>query len=154
MRRVSLAALLLLPGLAIAQTPGLRFHSPAIVAMGGGNKLDEAYGCRGKDVAPPIVFDAIPQGTMSLELTMIDNGGVGPYAEEGKGFVHWHVLGLPGAISAYPRDGALPAGVSEKVNGFGKSGYGGPCPPHPPHRYMLSVVAAPSGASYRIDFTY
>jgi phosphatidylethanolamine-binding protein (PEBP) family uncharacterized protein len=40
------------------------------------------------------------------------------------------------------------------VNGFGKTGYGGPCPPHPPHRYTLSVVAAPSGARYQIEFTY
>jgi hypothetical protein len=142
----------LISGSAIAQTSALRFHSSAIVAAGGGNRLEEAYGCRGK--APPIMFDAIPQGTTSLELTMIDNGGVGPYAEEGKGFVHWHVLGLPGAISAYPRDGALPAGITQTVNGFGAAGYGGPCPPHPPHRYALSVTAAPSGAHYQIDFTY
>jgi Raf kinase inhibitor-like YbhB/YbcL family protein len=154
MRRILTFAILLLPGLAIAQAPGLRFHSPAVVAAGGSNKLEEPYGCRGKDVVPPIVFDAIPQGTTSLELTMIDNGGVGPYAAEGKGFVHWHVLGLPGAISAYPRDGALPAGARATMNGFGNAGYGGPCPPHPPHRYTLSVTATPSGASYSIDFTY
>lgn len=154
MRRILSLAVLLLPGVAIGQVPALRFHSPAIVAAGGGNKLEEAYGCRGKDIAPPIVFDAIPQGTTSLELTMVDNGGVGPYAEEGKGFVHWHVLGLPGAISAYPQGGALPAGIRESVNGFGKAGYGGPCPPHPPHRYTLSATAAPSGARYQIDFTY
>ena len=154
MRRILLTALLVFPSFAIAQAPTLRFHSPAIVAADGGNKLEEAYGCRGRDVAPPIIFDAIPQGTSSLELTMIDNGGVGPYAAEGKGFVHWHVLGLPAAISAYPRDGALPTGGRATVNGFGKAGYGGPCPPHPPHRYSLSVVAAPSGAHYQIDFTY
>jgi len=154
MRWILPLAMLLLPGLAIAQVPTLRFHSPAIVAAGGSNKLGEAYGCRGAGATPPIVFDVIPQGTTSLELTMIDNGGVGPYAGEGKGFVHWHVLGLPGTISAYPRDGALPTGVRETVNDFGKTGYGGPCPPHPPHRYTLSVTAAPSGARYQIDFTY
>ena len=154
MRRIVLLAILLLPGVATAQAPPLRFHSPAIVAVSGSNKLEEAYGCRGKDIAPPIVFDAIPQGTTSLELTMIDNGGVGPYAAEGKGFVHWHIIGLPGAISAYPRDGALPAGARATANGFGTNGYGGPCPPHPPHRYALSVTAMPSGASNRVDFTY
>lgn len=154
MRRILPVAVLLLPAVAGGQAPALRFHSPAIVAGGGSNKLAEGYGCRGKDIAPPIVFDAIPQGTTSLELIMIDNGGVGPYAEEGKGFVHWHALGLPGTISAYPRDGALPAGVRETVNGFGKTGYGGPCPPHPPHRYTLAVTAAPSGARYQIDFRY
>jgi Raf kinase inhibitor-like YbhB/YbcL family protein len=154
MQRTLVLAGLLLAGIAVGQTPALRFHSPAIVAAGGGNKLDEAYGCRGADKVPPIVFDAIPPGTTSLELTMVDDGGVGPYAAEGKGFVHWHVVGLPGAISAYPRDGALPAGARATANGFGTTGYGGPCPPHPPHRYALSVVAAPSGTSYRIDFTY
>jgi Raf kinase inhibitor-like YbhB/YbcL family protein len=154
MQRAVLLALLLFPCGAIAQAPDLRFHSPAIVAASGGNKLEEAYGCRGKDIAPPIVFDAIPQGTTSLDLTMIDNGGVGAFAAEGKGFLHWRVLGLPGAVSAYPGNGALPAGVTETVNGFGKTGYGGPCPPHPPHRYTLSVVAAPSGARYQIEFTY
>jgi hypothetical protein len=154
MRSILLLPVLLLPGIASAQTPALRFHSPAIVAASGGNKLEEAYGCRGKDVVPPILFDAIPQGTTSLELTMIDNGGIGPYAAEGKGFVHWHVLGLPGAISVYPTDGALPAGARATMNGFGQTGYGGPCPPHPPHRYTLSFTAAPSGAHYQIDFTY
>ncbi len=154
MRRVLALAALLLPAVASAQAPTLRFHSPAIVAAGGSNRLEEAYGCRGKDVAPPVVFDAIPQGTTSLELMMIDQGGVGSYAEEGKGFVHWHVRGMPGAIAAYPRDGALPAGVKQTINGFGKTGYGGPCPPHPPHRYTLTVTAAPSGARYAIDFMY
>ena len=154
MWRILPFALLLLPGVAAAQAPTLLFHSPAIAAVGNGNELDEAYGCRGKDSVPPIVFDAIPQGTSSLVLTMIDNGGVGPYAAEGKGFVHWHVLGLPGAISAYPRDGALPAGGRAAVNGFGTAGYGGPCPPHPPHRYTLSITAVPSGARYGINFTY
>ena len=154
MLRILLLALLLISDGAVAQTSALRFHSPAIVAAGGGNKLEEAYGCRGQDIAPPIVFDTIPRGTASLELSMIDNGGVGPYAAEGKGFVHWHVLGLPGAMSAFPRDGALPASASATVNGFGEAGYGGPCPPHPPHRYTLAVIAAPSGARYQIDFTY
>ncbi|HXR87486.1 MAG TPA: hypothetical protein VN728_10960 [Stellaceae bacterium] len=154
MQRALLPALFFLPCCAVAQTPGLRFHSPAIVAADGGNKLEEAYGCRGKDVAPPIVFDAIPQGTASVDLTMLDNGGIGSFAAEGKGFLHWHVLGLPGTISAYPSNGALPAGVKQTVNGFGKNGYGGPCPPHPPHRYTLSAVAAPSGARYEIYFIY
>ena len=153
MRRI-LPLAVLLPAVASAQAPALRFHSPAIAAVGGVNKLEEAYGCRGKDVAPPIVFDAIPQGTTSLELTMIDHGGVGSFAREGKGFVHWHVLGPPGAISAYLRGGALPPDVSETPNGFGKTGYGGPCPPHPPHRYSITVIAAPSGAHYAIDFMY
>lgn len=154
MWRVLLPVLLLLPSFAAAQTSPLRFHSPAIVATGGADTLDEAYGCRGADKVPPIMFDAIPAGTTSLELTMIDNGGIGAYAAEGKGFVHWHVVGLPGAISAYPPSGALPSGGRETVNGFGKPGYGGPCPPHPPHRYTLSITATPSGATYRIDFTY
>lgn len=154
MRPLLLLGFSLLPSVALAQAPGLRFHSPAIVAAAGGNKLDEAYGCRGADMAPPILFDAIPPGTTSLELTLIDNGGIGAHAQEGRGFLHWHVLGLPGAISAYPPSGALPGGVRETVNGFGQSGYGGPCPPHPPHRYTLSATAAPSGARYQIEFTY
>ena len=154
MRRILTLAVVLLPTVASGQSSALRFHSPAIVAVGGSNKLEEAYGCRGKNLAPPIVFDAIPQATTSLELIMIDNGGVGAYAAEGKGFVHWHVRGLPGAVSAYPRDGALPAGATQSVNDFGQAGYGGPCPPHPPHRYTLTVTAIPSDARYGIDFTY
>jgi Raf kinase inhibitor-like YbhB/YbcL family protein len=154
MRRILTLAVLLLPTIANGQAPALRFHSPAIVTVDASNKLEEAYGCRGKDLAPPIVFDAILQATTSLELTMIDNGGIGPYAAEGKGFVHWHVLGLPGAVTAYPRDGALPQSVSETANDFGKPGYGGPCPPHPPHLYTLTVIAMPGGARYSIDFTY
>ncbi|MGH7225511.1 MAG: YbhB/YbcL family Raf kinase inhibitor-like protein, partial [Gemmataceae bacterium] len=51
-------------------------------------------------------------------------------------------------------DGAMPPGSAEGVNGFSKTGYGGPCPPEgKPHRYIFLLYALdtnlklPSGAT-------
>ncbi|MFI5686565.1 YbhB/YbcL family Raf kinase inhibitor-like protein [Streptomyces sp. NPDC051636] len=39
--------------------------------------------------------------------------------------------------------GQVPAGATQGRNGFGKDGYGGPCPPRGgrPHHYVFSVYA-------------
>jgi hypothetical protein len=55
-------------------------------------------------------------------------------------FVHWVLYNIP------PDTTSLPKGVSgvgtQGVNGFGRSGYGGPCPPKgPAHRYFFKLYA-------------
>jgi Raf kinase inhibitor-like YbhB/YbcL family protein len=56
------------------------------------------------------------------------------------GFVHWVVYGLPGSTVGL-REGRLPQGTRAGANGFGDTGYGGPCPPpgDGPHRYVFTL---------------
>jgi Raf kinase inhibitor-like YbhB/YbcL family protein len=54
-------------------------------------------------------------------------------------FTHWLVYGIPPGISSMA---AAPAGAAQGVNGFGRRGYGGPCPPRgATHHYHLVVLA-------------
>jgi Raf kinase inhibitor-like YbhB/YbcL family protein len=58
------------------------------------------------------------------------------------GFVHWVVYGLPGSTIGL-REGRLPQGARAGTNGFGDTGYGGPCPPpgDGAHRYVFTLYA-------------
>lgn len=89
------------------------------------------YTCDGDNINPPLVIDQIPKDTVSLAIIMED-----PDAPNGT-FDHWLVWNIP------PR-----AGISENsnpgingVNGKGKTGYHGPCPPSGTHRYFFNVYA-------------
>jgi len=66
------------------------------------------------------------------------------------------VLGLPPATRGISQ-GALPAGAVNGRNGFGKPGWGPPCPPKgdPAHHYVFALYATDAplglGASASID---
>ena len=64
---------------------------------------------------------------------------VDPDADE---FVHWIVYGIPGTITAVDA-ASLPPGAKEGMNGFGRTGYGGPCPPRTDraHTYLFTVYS-------------
>jgi hypothetical protein len=54
-------------------------------------------------------------------------------------FVHWVAWGIDPGTAALG-EGEAPPGAG--TNGFGKQGYGGPCPPKgPAHRYMFTAYA-------------
>jgi len=58
-------------------------------------------------------------------------------------FDHWIVWNIPANTTAIA-EGKAPQGVAGK-NGFGKSGYGGPCPPSGEHRYVFTLKALDEG---------
>lgn len=89
------------------------------------------YTCDGDNINPPLVIDQIPAEAVSLAIIMED-----PDAPNGT-FDHWIVWNIP------PK-----AGISENsnpgingINGKGKTGYHGPCPPSGTHRYFFYVFA-------------
>jgi hypothetical protein len=74
----------------------------------------------------------VPEGTRSFALIVDD-----PDAPRGT-FTHWLAYDIP--LSA----NELKATAGKTLrNGFGRTGYGGPCPPpgHGEHRYYFSVYA-------------
>jgi len=92
------------------------------------------YSCDGADQSPALTWGEPPAGTKSFALVVDD-----PDAPSGT-FRHWGVFDIP--ASARSIGGGEQVGT-EVTNDFGKSGYGGPCPPkgHGAHHYHFNLLA-------------
>jgi Raf kinase inhibitor-like YbhB/YbcL family protein len=102
-------------------------------AFADGGTIPRRYTCDGADVSPPLRLTGVPSGTQELAILVED-----PDAPGGT-FVHWVAWGIDPA-GAGVDEAVAPSG--EGTNGFGRRGYGGPCPPRgAPHRYVFTVFA-------------
>jgi len=120
-----------------AKADSLSETSPAFAA---GGIIPPQYSCEGGNVSPPLAWTGVPAGTKSLALVCDD-----PDAPGGM-FVHWILYGLPASATSLAENVAptptLPNGVKQGANGFGKIGYGGPCPPAgKAHHYFFKLYA-------------
>ena len=99
-----------------------------------GQPIPKQFTCDGADQTPVIRWGAPPEGTKSFALVIDD-----PDAPSGT-FRHWGVFDIP--AEARSIGGSERAGT-EVTNDFGKTGYGGPCPPkgHGPHHYHFKLFA-------------
>jgi Raf kinase inhibitor-like YbhB/YbcL family protein len=97
-----------------------------------GDTVPKQFTCDGADKPPQLEVSGVPAGTRSFALIMDD-----PDAPKGT-FTHWLAYDIP----ANGNDLAVNQGKSLQ-NSFGRSGYGGPCPPpgHGTHRYFFTVYA-------------
>jgi Raf kinase inhibitor-like YbhB/YbcL family protein len=109
----------------------IKITSPAF--QPGGN-IPPKFTCDGANANPPLHFDQVPAGTKSLALIVDD-----PDAPGGT-FVHWLVWNIDPKTTNITESSA-PSNATQGKNGFGKSGYGGPCPPSGTHRYYFRVYA-------------
>lgn len=99
-----------------------------------GESIPRRHTCDGENLSPALSWSGIPQGTASLALIADD-----PDAPAGT-WVHWVIADLSPELSGLP-EGAAGLGV-DGVNGFRKTGYGGPCPPKgSTHRYYFKLYA-------------
>ncbi|HET6362279.1 MAG TPA: YbhB/YbcL family Raf kinase inhibitor-like protein [Gemmatimonadota bacterium] len=112
-----------------------------------GGVIPVRYTCEGEDVSPPLAWSGVPEGTKSLALVVDD-----PDAPRGT-FDHWIVYEIPAHATALPEDlDDSPrledlGGSLQGRNGFGKVGWGGPCPPPGrPHRYVFRLYALDGAA--------
>jgi len=109
-----------------------------------GANIPSKFTCDGENTSPPLQIADIPSEAKSLALVLDD-----PDAPSGL-FTHWAVWNIPPQTGSV-REGSAPKGA-QGANDFGKSGYGGPCPPSGTHRYYFKVFALdreldlPSGA--------
>ncbi len=93
--------------------------------------------CDGLDLSPALSWTGVPEGTVELAITMLDES-VG----DGTPFVHWVMAGInPDDIVL--AEGVDPLGAIRAINFFGDVGYGGPCPPpgDGPHLYRMTMYA-------------
>src|SRR5262245_28326347 len=101
-----------------------------------GSSIPARYTCDGEDVSPPLTWTRVPVRARSLALLVEDVDA------PGGAFVHSSLYDLPRGSSGLSA-GRVPSGAAEGQNSFGRSGYGGPCPPKgdPEHRYVFSLYA-------------
>lgn len=105
-----------------------------------GDTIPTKYTCQGQDISPRLVWREPPTGTQTFALILDDldaPGGV---------FTHWILFNIPSNSrelpEAVPTQAQLASGALQGKNDFGKTGYGGPCPPPGrPHRYQFTIYA-------------
>ena len=95
--------------------------------------IPSEYTCDGEDKAPELKIEDVPENTKSLALIMDD-----PDAPVGT-WDHWIVFNIPPDTKVITK-GTEPKGTAGK-NSWGKTGYGGPCPPSGTHRYFFKLYA-------------
>ncbi|HEY5731399.1 MAG TPA: YbhB/YbcL family Raf kinase inhibitor-like protein [Anaerolineales bacterium] len=103
------------------------------------------YSCVGdaasslKDISPALTWGEPPAGTQSFALIMDD-----PDAPGGT-WIHWVLFNIPasarGLLESFPANDTLPDGSMSGNNSWGRTGYGGPCPPSGTHRYFFKLYA-------------
>jgi hypothetical protein len=98
-----------------------------------GGNIPSKFSCDGPNTNPPLQISDVRSGAKSLVLIVDD-----PDAPSGL-FTHWAVWNISPQLSTIP-EGSTPKGV-QGTNDFGKSGYGGPCPPSGAHRYYFKIFA-------------
>ncbi|HVW14332.1 MAG TPA: YbhB/YbcL family Raf kinase inhibitor-like protein [Mucilaginibacter sp.] len=94
--------------------------------------IPKKYTCQGDQVNPPLHISGIPSSAKSLALILHD-----PDAQHPGGFTHWVMWNLP-------TDGRIAEnfkGGTQGLNGAGKVGYIGMCPPSGVHHYHFMVYA-------------
>ena len=98
--------------------------------------------CDGEDRSPALQWSGLPAGTRSLALVVDDPDAPDPAAPR-MTWVHWVIYNLPGTATGLAEGASrqLPAGTREGVNDWGRTGYGGPCPPVGRHRYFHKLYA-------------
>lgn len=114
----------------------MKLSSPAFK---NGDRIPARYTCDGENISPALQWGDVPPGTASLVLINDD-----PDAP-GKPWVHWIVYNVPATLGGFEENAAkkpaLPEGLTQGLNDFGKIGYGGPCPPPGTHRYFFRLYA-------------
>lgn len=105
--------------------------------------IPKLYTCEGRDISPPIAWEGAPESAKSLVLIVEDPDAPDPKAPK-MVWDHWLLFnidpkskGFKEAISA----NEMPNGTKDGLNSWGKTGYGGPCPPIGVHRYYFRLYA-------------
>jgi Raf kinase inhibitor-like YbhB/YbcL family protein len=108
-----------------------------------GGEIPSLFTCEGTDLSPRLDWSGVPPGAKSLALVVDDPDAPDPRAPKIT-WVHWILYNLPpaaGGLTEGVRPGDFPGGTREGVNDWGRTGYGGPCPPIGRHRYFHKLYA-------------
>lgn len=106
-------------------------------------EIPAIHTCDGDGVSPQLAFTGVPQRTASLALIVDDPDAPDPKAPR-RTWVHWVLYDIPPDCAGLPEGVTperLPARTREGKNDWGRTGYGGPCPPIGRHRYFHKLYA-------------
>lgn len=106
-------------------------------------EIPRQYTCEGKDISPPLAWSGAPDNTKSFALIVDDPDAPDPKAPQ-RVYVHWVLYNMPasaGGLEEAVASDKLPGGTKEGKNDWGRTGYGGPCPPIGRHRYFHKLYA-------------
>lgn len=130
----------------LAKAEKFQLKSPTIAAGSTISMMHvfNSFGCTGKNISPALEWSGAPKGTKSFAISIYD-----PDAPTGSGWWHWVVFNIPANVTKLPANAGspeaklMPAGAVQSRTDFGKTGYGGPCPPagDKPHHYNIRVFA-------------
>ncbi|HZP86051.1 MAG TPA: YbhB/YbcL family Raf kinase inhibitor-like protein [Burkholderiales bacterium] len=101
------------------------------------------YTCQGEDKSPPLEWTNVPAAAESLALIVDDPDAPNP-ASPRMTWVHWVLYNIPAnakGLTTAIRPNELPRGTLQGKNDWGRTGYGGPCPPIGRHRYFFKLYA-------------
>ena len=142
-RRLSTLALALIafaaPG-AERDSMTLKISSTAFAPNGA---IPSRHTCEGEDLSPPLSWSGAPGGTRSFALVVDDPDAPDPAAPQ-RTWVHWVLFDIDASATSLAegvKPNALPVGTREGLNDWGRTGYGGPCPPVGKHRYFHKLYA-------------
>ncbi|MBI2659494.1 YbhB/YbcL family Raf kinase inhibitor-like protein [Candidatus Woesearchaeota archaeon] len=108
----------------------MKLTSPAFHHNG---SIPSEYTCDGNDLSPELIISDVSPNAKSLVLISDD-----PDAPVGT-WDHWIVFNIPPSTTSIPKC-TEPKGTAGK-NSWGRTGYGGPCPPSGTHRYFFKLYA-------------
>lgn len=116
--------------------PTMNFSSSSFSS---GASIPSRYTCDGENLSPGLGWSGEPAATRSFALILHD-------PDAPIDFTHWLAYNIPSSVhqlaEGASNHGAMPAGSAEGMNGFRKTGYGGPCPPAgKPHHYVFLLYA-------------
>jgi Raf kinase inhibitor-like YbhB/YbcL family protein len=130
-------------GVADSQLPSAPGPLSVTVPWTNDGQIPVEFTCNGAGLSPAISWTNVMPSSKEVALVFTD-----PDASD---FVHWVIWGIPSTVTS------LPAGIPsttffQATNGFGKIGYGAPCPPTGSHTYVLTLyelsdsLTLPSGS--------
>lgn len=121
---------------AISGAAGAQTLSITSPSFSQGGQIPSKFTCDATPaVNPQLVFSNVPAKTAALVLIMDDPDVPKTLVPSGE-FVHWLVWGL-----APTSKGIAEGDGKAGVNGTGRPGYMGPCPPDKSHRYFFKLYA-------------
>jgi len=115
----------------------LRLSSSAFPHNG---EIPQVHTCDGANTPPPLKWLGIPEEAKSLALIVDDPDAPDP-KKPTHTYVHWLLYDIPPAATGVGVASPKPEGAREGLNGWKRTGYGGPCPPVGRHRYFFKLYA-------------
>ena len=108
-----------------------------------GGKIPSRFTCEGEDLSPDLSWSGVPETARSLVLIVDDPDAPDPKAPK-MVWDHWLLYNLPPSSSGLVAGAQLPdlpPVTRLGTNSWGRSAYGGPCPPVGRHRYFHILYA-------------